>query len=256
MVSATPSPLASSVETTIWTMLSRLVIDGGTAALRKVFDRFHPPANLEVDLSASHDILKSLFRRRILNSYQWERLFPPDQAAPDSSTFDITLLYLLLTNICGLSPPPIGWHSKPPASDSTLEANIARIKFFRNQWSHLPTTSIDTEAFTSLRQEINDVLLALELAPDEVHRLNAEPYGEERSLNVLHGWENRDHKIKTQLEHFHQIQKDTCQALGAFMDSIQELNIPQDDSHLTATGSFSQVHSAQFELLRYHSFKI
>ena len=107
MATSAPSPLVSSVEKTNGAKLSRLLIDGGTTVLRKIFDGHHPPANLITDLNANYSILNTLLRRRVLNGHQWDKLFPPGGVAPDSKTFDITLLFLLLTNICGLTPPPL-----------------------------------------------------------------------------------------------------------------------------------------------------
>ena len=46
MAKAAPSPLSSSVEKTNGAKLSRLLIDGGTTVLRKIFDDHHPPAKL------------------------------------------------------------------------------------------------------------------------------------------------------------------------------------------------------------------
>ena len=145
MASSSPSPLASSVEKTNGAKLSRLLIDGGTMVLKKIFDRYHPPANLQANLNANYGTLKNLLRRRVLHRRQWDLLFPPGGDTPDSNTFGISLLFLLLTSICGLSPPPSGWHTKPPASDTSFEANIARIKFFRNElYGHVSTTGMDT----------------------------------------------------------------------------------------------------------------
>ena len=108
MATSAPSPLASSVEKTNGAKLSRLLIDGGTTVLRKIFDGHHPPANLITDLNANYSILNNLLRRRVLNRQQWEKLFPPSGVVADSETFDITLLFLLLIDICGLIPPPQG----------------------------------------------------------------------------------------------------------------------------------------------------
>ena len=129
MAAGAASPLASSLEKTNGAKLSRLLIDGGTTVLRNVFDAHHLPANLAVDLNACYSILSNLLRRRILNNHQWNKLFPPGGTPADSNTFDITLLFLLLTNICGLSPPSTGWHREPSPSDTSQEANLARIKF-------------------------------------------------------------------------------------------------------------------------------
>ena len=111
MATAAPSPLASSREKTNGNKLSRLLIDGGTTALRNIFDAIHPPTNLVSDLNSNYSILSTLLRKRVLNDHQWDRLFPSGGGLPDANTFDITLLFLLLTNICGLSPPASGWHA-------------------------------------------------------------------------------------------------------------------------------------------------
>ena len=148
MAAAALSPLASSVEKTNGAKLSRLLTDGGTTVLRSAFDGFHPPANLAANLNASLPTLSNLFKKKILRKRQWDLLFPPGGATPDSNTFDITLLFLLLTNICGLSPPPSGWHKPSPPSDTSREANLARINLYRNElYGHVTSTGVQTAVF-------------------------------------------------------------------------------------------------------------
>ena len=201
MAATSPSPLVSSVEKTNGAKLSRLLIDGGTTVLRKIFDRYHPPANLLADLNANHHTLNNLLRRRVLHKPQWDLLFPPGGATPDSNTFDVTLLFLLLTNICGLSPPPSGWHTKPSASDTSVEANLARIKFFRNKlYGHVTTTGIDTPTFSPLWLEISAALVALGLPQAEIDRLKEEHCGEEDFIDVLFVWADTEEDIKSQLK--------------------------------------------------------
>ena len=207
MATAAPSPLASSLETTNGGKLSRLLIDGGTPVLRKMFDGFYPPANLAADLNVCYSTLNNLLRRKILNRHQWYQLFPLGGAAPDSNTFDITLLFLLLTNVCGLSPPSSGWHKKPPASDISPEANLARVKYFRNVlYGHVSTTGVDTPTFNSLWQEISAPLVALGLNQAEIDRLKAEHGGEEDYLDLLLEWADSEEDIKSQLKNIHRTQ--------------------------------------------------
>ena len=77
MASTALSPLASSVEKTNGDKLSRLLTDGGTIILRKIFDDHHLLANLITDLNANYAILNNLLRRRVLNGHQWDKRFPP-----------------------------------------------------------------------------------------------------------------------------------------------------------------------------------
>ena len=205
MAASAPSPLVSSTEKTNGAKLSRLLIDGGTTVLKMVFDRHHSPANLALDLTANYPKLCNLLKRRVLHKPQWDKLFPPGGSTADSNNFDITLLFLLLTEICGLSPPPSGWHKKPPLSDTTLEANLARIKFFRNElYGHVSTTGIDSSTFSHLWREISDVLVALGLNQADVDRLKAEYCGEEDYLQILFEWADSEKDLKSQLKEINQ----------------------------------------------------
>ena len=207
MAAAAPSPQASSREKTNGNKLSRLLIDGGTTALRNVFDAIHPPANLASDLKSNYSILNNLLRRRVLNGHQWDKLFPSGGGLADSDTFDITLLFLLLTNISGLSPPLTGWHTKPSPGDNSLEANLARVKFFRNElYGHVTSTGVDATSFSTFWQEISTTLYSLGLDQAEIDRLKAEQGGEEDYLDALIEWADSEEDIKTQLKDIHQTQ--------------------------------------------------
>ena len=225
MPTAAASPLASSVEKTNGAKLSRLLIDGGTTVLRIVFDAHHPSANLAADLHARYSILNGLLRRRVLNSHQWNKLFPPGGTPPDSNTFDITLLFLLLTNICGLSPPLTGWHKKPTPSDTSLEANLARIKFFRNRvYGHVTTTGVDTPIFNDLWMEISAALVALGLSKADIDRLKGERCGEEDYVGALLEWAKSEEDIETQLKDIRQIQTTTLEAVDENKSRIEDVH--------------------------------
>ena len=203
MATAAPSPLTSSVEETNGNKLRRLLINGGTTVLRNTFDYYHPPANLVTDLSSKsiHSILTKLRRKNILKDSQWDKLFPPPGGGPPNAiNFDITLLFLLLRNICGLSPPLSGWDKMPPASDTSIEANLARIKYYRNElYGHVATTGIPTPVFDVKWHEVSSVLVSLGLSQSEVDRLKREPCGEDYVSAVIE-WMKNDEEIQFQLK--------------------------------------------------------
>ena len=236
MAAATPSPLASSVEKTNGAKLSRLLVDGGTTVLRKIFDGHHPPANLITDLNAHYSILNNLLRRRVLNGHQWDKLFPPGGVAPDSKTFDITLLFLLLTNICGLTPPLSGWHALPPLSDTSHEANLTRVKFYRNVlYGHVKTTGVDTPTFSAVWTEISGVLVSLGLDQAEVDRLKAEKGGEQDYIDVLIEWADSEEDIKSQLKSIHRSQSQTHQVVEDVRQAQVKTQTTVEDIHQTQT---------------------
>ena len=246
MATAAPTPLVSSVEKTNGAKLSRLLIDGGTTVLRKIFDGHHPPANLITDLNANYSILNTLLRRRVLNGHQWDKLFPPGGVAPDSKTFDITLLFLLLTNICGLTPPLSGWHALPPLSDTSHEANLARVKFYRNVlYGHVTTTGVDTPTFSALWTEISGVLVSLGLDQAEVDRLKAEKSGEQDFIDVLIQWADSEEDIKSQLKNIHQCQSKTKQAVENLLHTQAKTHNKVEDFHRTQTETHQSIEEVQ-----------
>ena len=200
MATAAPSSLASSIEKTNGAKLSRLLIDGGTTVLRNAFDKYHPPARLAAGLKANSLTLNHLFKKKVLRTRQWDLLFPSGGAAPDSNKFDITLLFFLLTEICGLTPPPLGWHTKPSTSDSSFEARLARVKFFRNElYGHVCSIGIDDLTFSSRWKDISAVLVSLGLDQVEIDKLKAEHGGEEDYIDLLREWSESEEDIKSQL---------------------------------------------------------
>ena len=251
MATSAPSPLASSVEKTNGAKLSRLLIDGGTTVLRKIFDGHHPPANLITDLNANYSILNNLLRRRVLNRQQWEKLFPPSGVAPDSETFDITLLFLLLINICGLIPPPSGWHALPPPSNTSHEANLARVKFYRNVlYGHVTTTGVDTPTFSALWNEISSVLVSLGLDQAEVDMLKTEKGGEQDYIDVLIDWADSEEDIKSQLKNIHQSQSKTHQAVEDVRQAQVKTQKTVEDIHETQVKTqktVEELHKTQTE---------
>ena len=226
MAAATPSPLAASTETKNGVKLRRLLVDGGTSVLRKVFDGIHPAKKLAANLNLNNSTLDDLFARGILNEQQRNRLFPPDGSNPDSKTFDITLLFLLLTEICGLSPPVrTGWNHKPQAKNKSLEANLVRIKLFRNKLIHTPETRIQTVMFNDLWKEISGVLVSLGLDQTKVERLRAERCGEEDYLDVLFKWADREREIKSKLEEVRQGQGKMQKTQQDNQELLQDIKI-------------------------------
>ena len=213
--------------------------------LRTTFDGYHPPANLSADLNANYSTLQLLFKKKVLRAAQWDKLFPPGGATPDSNTFDITLLFLLLTNICGLSPPLSGWHKKPSLGDNSLEANLAHIKFFRNElYGHVSSTGIDTTTFSSLWQEISAVLVALGLDQTEIDRLKEEKCGAEDYLDVLLEWAKSEEEIKSHLADLRGSQSIT-------QLSIEDVRQTQLEDHKTLQDSMSvlgEVHQTQTKI--------
>ncbi|XP_015779695.1 PREDICTED: E3 ubiquitin-protein ligase DZIP3-like [Acropora digitifera] len=167
MASGSAAFAFSTRENTNYARLCRLLIDIGTEALRNIFNGIHSPANLHSILLSSsphYTTLQRLQRRGILNPTLRGKL-----STSSSTEFDITLLMVLLRNVCGLSPPVStgSWDVLPPDSDNSTEANIVRIKYFRNDvYAHASKASVDDATFNQLWKNISNAIIGLESGKD------------------------------------------------------------------------------------------
>ena len=153
----------TSEEKTNGTRLARLLIDGGTYVLRKLLDSVYPePKFLAKELKKNFVKFQNLKSKRVIFDHQWEKLFPPS-GLPDSKEFDITLLHLLIREVCYLPVPLTDWHKMPADDDQSLGANIARIKCFRNELCHSVSTSIPNEEFEDKWNTIASSLEAIKI---------------------------------------------------------------------------------------------
>ena len=189
--------------------LMRLILDGGTEALRKVFQGIHT-GNLQVVLSCKSNsstctssssmcasstcnycCLFALKKRNVINQNQWDKLYPAHPSKPNVNDFDITLLSVLLRNICGLSPPSTtGWDNVPTPSDHSVEADIVRIKFFRNEhFGHIPHSAVSEADFKALWAEISSPLVRLGIDQKEIDRLENEECGKEDMKRIWNALE-------------------------------------------------------------------
>ncbi|PFX16251.1 Tyrosine-protein kinase transforming protein Fes [Stylophora pistillata] len=203
--------MASSVstdETTNYARLCRLLVDKGSKALRDTFDGIHPPADLHKVLTQPphNATLNTLKTKKIINSSQWGDLFPAVQSSVSSKRFDVTLLMVLLRNICRLAQPATGWDNLPPDSDKSKEANIARIKYYRNTvYGHASQASVDYATFNSCWTAISNAITGLvgekyEADMENLRVGSMDPVSEEHYKKLLREWKKDEDSVKERLE--------------------------------------------------------
>ena len=204
---ACAAPAAPSTkETTNYARLCRLLVELGTHALRETFDSIHAPATLHTVLAGKKTVLQSLRSRKNINPTQWGKLFPSIPASVSSASFDVTLLVILLRNICRLVAPTTGWDALPAAIDVSREADIARIKYFRNTvYAHAKHASVDDATFKSHWQGIRESLVRLggvqyRAAIDHLETECMDPEAEEHYIGLLEQWKKDEDNVKELLE--------------------------------------------------------
>ena len=226
------SILGSSDEKTNGFKLTRLIVDGGGEALRNAFKKIHR-GSLQVVLSCTcsattscnkHILSNLRSRPKIINDDQWDKLYPPSRNPPNINDFDITLLSILLRNICGLSRPSLGWDKMPNVTDHSFEADIVRIKLFRNErFGHIPNTSVSAADFRLFWAEIKSPLLRLEISQSEIDRLEDEQCGEEEVQRVLREWRKCEIEIMTALGENLNVSKESRDVVNEMKQDVKTL---------------------------------
>ncbi|XP_048575785.1 uncharacterized protein LOC116609594 [Nematostella vectensis] len=188
------SVLSGSEEKDNFLKLCRLLIDGGTQSLRTYFTSIHHPTHLAAFLNRHKKTLINLKSRRILRQEQFDRLFPAS-GVPSANDYDITLLFLLLRHISGLSPPvsTSSWDVLPRPTDLTKEAHMARLKWYRNNvFAHIKSTEVPTVQFNQYWVEISDALISLGgVSQGEIDTLKVTPL-ERDYVTLLNEWVDKD----------------------------------------------------------------
>ena len=214
--SAADKALRTTDEKANFQRLVRLLMCGGLALLREVFDIFCTPANLPAVLgnSAIKKQLETLKRKRVLTFNEWQCLYKPSGPGKygKSVDFDISLLGKLLREICNLTPPATGWDILPNSTDHSLEADLVRIKIYRNKiYGHAHTMGIKDAEFGKLWMEIKEALLRIASSisrtkSDEWKKAIEESFHEpltpdaKKCVEDLQSWYLMDMETKEKLE--------------------------------------------------------
>ena len=191
--------------------LARLLISGGTVLLREAFDIKCSPSNLSTTLQ--NPATKKLLKAANLTKPQRDCLYPSPGMYGKSTDFDITLLFRLLRTICGLAPPAMGWDALPASTDDSLEADLARIKYYRNSiYGHVTENmEISDYEFLVLWREISGALVRVagQISPakakewqNAIDKFLKDPLTEEdkRHEQELQRWYQNDTEVKEYLE--------------------------------------------------------
>ena len=213
-----------------FTRICQLLIDKGGDALRAALHVIHPPATLAAALNTHRRTLQRI-RYSVIKPSQWQLLFPPS-GNPDSKTFDITLLTILLRNICGLPSPAAGWNVMPPACDNSISANILRIKMYRNEvYGHIPSAQYDDATFEILWQEISKPLIKLLVIRGGIDELKVAPLSpeEESYIEKLKEWKEQEDGLLEKLDDVERKIDDMAKEFMKLRDTVGTLNLSKVD---------------------------
>ena len=148
---------AATEEMTNINRVSRLLMRPCTHQLRDLLRFYIPralfPAVIQRDRSRLWPLLKKPQR---------ELLFPNSGVySGNYDDMDISLLYILLRNLCGIQAHSKGWGNTPDSADRSVSANIERLRLARNQCGHSLGGMCYTE-FNQIWSEIKATVVELD----------------------------------------------------------------------------------------------
>ena len=228
MGSTTPgSSLLITKETELFARLCHLLINGATQMFRMMLDLYHPPPSLPGVLQREKRKLQSL-PGGVMNPSIWNKLYPTPASYGTSADLDITALFVLIRNTCGLQPPAStgSWDKAPPITDVSLEADLVRLKQCRNSlYGHITETSITEDEFSKLWGEISYVLIRRGGVQWKTYidNLLSAPFTVQRQSDVsqLTGWYNLDSDKKAEFQKFEKSLKSDYLDMKAELERLE-----------------------------------
>jgi hypothetical protein len=118
--------------------LQIIIIDGGLLVLRNIIDQtlIAQGVTLSACLNNEKATITRLKSRGVITQVQYDLLFPAGGHVPTTSEMDFTLIVCLLRCLkCFGLNKNFDWVVTPISSDLTVEADICRLKAYRNQVS-------------------------------------------------------------------------------------------------------------------------
>ena len=194
--------------------LAQLLVCGGITLLREWFDSIHPPTRLSLTLNdptTKKRLQKLRDHKKVITQQEWKLIYPSPGMCGKSTDFDITLILKLFRNVCNLIPPVSGWDNLPDKADHSPEADLVRIKHYRNRVCHSYEMEISDEEFVDFWTEISEALLRIAQSISSTKKVEwekaineflSEPLtpDADRSIAELKSWYKKDSDTKDEVE--------------------------------------------------------
>ncbi|XP_056000027.1 uncharacterized protein LOC130048043 isoform X2 [Ostrea edulis] len=139
--------------------LCQLIMTICSDLFRDILSRYIKPADLRLELDNNITKLE-----KIMNAQQKEHIYPPSGTTTlTSKDLDISVLYILLRNICKIPKHQNGWGNPPLDTDTRLAACIERIRIQRNLISaHSTIGEIEDSVFQDHWNKLKNSILEIE----------------------------------------------------------------------------------------------
>lgn len=126
-----------------------------------ILDHFIKPTELSTEIHACRDLLRGNLNKR-LNRHQKKKCRLTSSTNPNYSTFDISLLYKLVRNLCSELKPENNWGKYPKKDDKGVVDDIERVKELRNDIAHIKSAELPDGKFQRRWNNTKQIIQRLE----------------------------------------------------------------------------------------------
>lgn len=138
--------------------LCRVIKEPCTDILRFVFSHYIKPSNLRTELDNNKIKIEKHFEVP-----QRELIYPATgNRTLAVKDFDISILYILLRNICKIPRHKNGWGRDPQAGDNSIAACIERIRLQRNSMIAHSTCMVEDTKFQDSWRQLRYCIVEIE----------------------------------------------------------------------------------------------
>lgn len=126
---------------------------------RDILSRYITPTNVRSELDKNKQKLENF-----LNKQQQNLIYPATgNTSLTAKDFYITIIYILLRNICKIPSHNAGWGNPPAKGDNSIAAGIEKIRLTRNLiLAHSTNGMIEDPVFEKHWNDLRDVVVQIE----------------------------------------------------------------------------------------------
>ncbi|CAC5370660.1 unnamed protein product [Mytilus coruscus] len=124
-------------------------------AVRKVFDKEFHPSCLKNSIRKELPTIYQLRKKGVLNQPQIDLLDPKEGLEPSSTQFDVSLMLCMLRNFTDICV----YDKTPHQKDTSVAADLSRIKHYRNDFAHLNESTLSVESFNLIWTDLTENFL-------------------------------------------------------------------------------------------------
>uniref|UniRef100_A0A8W8M5B9 DZIP3-like HEPN domain-containing protein n=1 Tax=Magallana gigas TaxID=29159 RepID=A0A8W8M5B9_MAGGI len=139
--------------------LCQLIMTICSDLLRDILSHYIQPSDLRSELDKNRKRLENK-----MNYQQRSLIYPTTGNAPlVAKDMDISVIYIILRNICKISDHKKGWGNAPCKGDTSIAACIERIRLQRNSITgHSTNGTVEDVEFQNIWAELKDAIVEIE----------------------------------------------------------------------------------------------